>query len=264
MAGIAGGSDGQVPRWALVISYNGSGFAGFQSQVEGRTVQREIVEALRKLNLSGLRLIAAGRTDAGVHAERQVVTLAGSIPMPADELRRALNSLLPADIRVVWARPAPAWFDARRSVLSRVYRYRLANPSAPHPVVGDAAWSRLPVDINDWRDKLKSLIGVRDFAAYATDVLRSGKSTVRQLIRADCWREGNEIVIELEANSFLTRMVRLIVGWLIKSSGYGVAGASVDSTATGEWTKKRWPAEAKGLTFYGVTAPGLAIRGVNR
>ena len=244
----------------MVISYDGSSFHGFQSQLGRRTIQGELSTAIKRLNITADRVVGAGRTDTGVSAERQVVTVVGSTPLAPDELRRAINAVLPKDIRVIWARRAPDWFDARRSVASRVYRYRIADLETPHPAESLTTWLPSQIDIAGWRDNLRSMIGVRDFADFAVKVSRLRKSTIRQVFASNCWREGREVVVEIEANAFLTRMVRLIVGGLIRLAKNSGQSGTMPENNRMIGAENRWPAPAKGLTFYGVTTPGIAGR----
>lgn len=255
--------DGQATNWALVMSYDGDRFHGFQSQLHSRTIQDELSAAMKRLNFTAERVIGAGRTDSGVSAERQVVTVVGSTSLSPDQLRRAINAVLPKDIRVLWVRRAPDWFDARRSVASRVYRYKITDLDAPHPAHTLPTRIAGQVDTASWRDQLRSLIGVRDFADLAVKVSRLRQSTIRHMIAATCWREGREVVVEIEANSFLTRMVRLIVGGLMRfTDNNGERGTSSKKTRLSR-AANRWPAPAQGLTFYGVTTPGILSRRIS-
>ncbi len=250
----------QATNWALVVSYDGSDFHGFQSQLRARTVQGELSAALKRVNFAEVRVVGAGRTDSGVSAERQVVTVVGSTSLSPDELRRAMNAVLPNDIKVLWVRRAPDWFDARRSVASRVYRYTITGSEAPHPGYALPTRTAHKVDTSSWRSQLHSLIGIRDFSDLAVKVTRLRKSTIRHIIAATCWRQGREVVVEIEANAFLTRMVRLIVGGLIRFTEDKGESESPSKDAWVGGTTNRWPAPARGLMFYGVTTPGICGR----
>lgn len=218
---------------------------------------------MKRVKFTEERVVGAGRTDSGVSAERQVVTVVGSTSLSPDQLRGAMNAVLPKEIRVIWARRAPDWFDARRSVASRVYRYKIADHEAPHPAHKPTAWTRIHVDTASWRKQLRSFIGVRDFADLAVKVSRLRQSTTRHVIATSCWREGREVVVEIEANAFLTRMVRLIVGGLIRlTDKNGERETSANNAPVGS-APNRWPAPAQGLTFYGVTTPGILGRRIS-
>lgn len=208
-------------RVALLVAYDGSDFAGFQSQANGRAVQDVLEAALGRLYGAALRVRGASRTDAGVHALGQVVSfdlgdpaLAGRIPL--DRLPLALDGLLPPDVRVLGARTASASFDPRRAVRKH-YRYRLLVRPAPCPLRRREVWHvPPPLDLGAMARAAAQLAGRHDFAAFAASGGRVG-STVRHLERLEVRRAcPDEVHVEAVADGFLYHMVRNLVGTLVE------------------------------------------------
>ena len=215
---------------------------------------------MKQIGFTEQRVVGAGRTDSGVSAERQIVTVVGSTSQSPDQLRKSLNAVLPSEIRVLWSRRAPDWFDARRSVASRIYRYKISDIETPHSAPTLPTRTAVRVDTASWRKQLRSFIGVRDFADVALKVSRLKQSTIRHVIATSCWREGREVVVEIEANAFLTRMVRMIVGGLIRLTDKNCERETRANNAPLSRAPNRWPAPSQGLTLYGVTTPGILSR----
>lgn len=212
------------------LQYNGTRFAGFQRQGQGeRTVQGELEEALRVLTGVPGPVVAAGRTDAGVHAHGQVIHFRTRSRIPTGRWPAALNSRLPADVVVVAAEEAPASFHARFDAVSKTYRYSLWNAPVPSPFWRDFSWwVREPLDVGAMREAAGFLVGRHDFAAFAA-AGGSSRTTTRTVFRLDVeetrvgpW--GHRLLhIWVEGDGFLYRMVRNIVGTLVPI-GLGVRG----------------------------------------
>lgn len=210
-----GSGVGGLVRWRLDLSYDGTSFAGWARQPGQRTVEGVLAEALGLvLRLPAPRVTVAGRTDAGVHATGQVA----HVDLPAgasyDGLVRRLDGVLPEDVRVRAAAPAPDGFDARFAALSRCYRYRVTD-AAPDPLRrhDTLAWPR-PLDAPLMQAAAQGLVGEHDFAAYCRR--REGATTVRRLLRLDVERSSPEVVVvTVEADAFCHNMVRALVGALL-------------------------------------------------
>ncbi len=210
----SGGSP--VQRIALGVEYDGRGFVGWQAQRGQRSVAAELERAVRAVADAPIALICGGRTDAGVHAAGQVVHFDAPTVRTQRGWLLGINSTLPADVSVRWARAVPDWFHARFSALGRHYRYRILSRdtrSALH--AGRAAWCRRPLDLAAMREAGARLLGEHDFSAFRAAHCQS-RSPVRRLDRIDLSRAGDEVCIEVEANAFLHHMVRNLAGLLIE------------------------------------------------
>jgi tRNA pseudouridine38-40 synthase len=224
---VSAAPDSAAPlvRWRLDLGYDGARFAGWARQRTGRTVQGELETVLATLCRLATPppVTAAGRTDAGVHARGQVAHVdlpAGSTRTAGGDLVRRLAGLLPADLRVFRAAPAPPGFDARFSALSRRYAYRVSDaPGGPDPLRrGEVLPVRGPLDLPAMNAAAALLLGSHDFAAYCRR--REGGTTVRTLIEL-CWdrAEGGLAVATVEADAFCHSMVRALVGALLAVGG---------------------------------------------
>jgi tRNA pseudouridine38-40 synthase len=203
----------------LILEYDGTDFAGFQVQPSRRTVQGELEAALARVTGEQIRINGAGRTDAGVHATGQVASLTTASRLDVEVLSRALNACLPGDLVVRLAREVPEGFHARYSARSRVYRYLVWNGRAPTPLGRRYShhWPR-PLDLGPVEVAAESLIGTHDFASFAgaADPSRTGTgTTVREVMWLRCRRQGNLVEFGVEANAFLPKMVRNLVGTLL-------------------------------------------------
>jgi tRNA pseudouridine38-40 synthase len=198
----------------LLVAYDGGKFAGFQVQPDERTVQGTLEDALAKLVQHPVRVKAAGRTDAGVHALGQVVSLdlgddAGDLD--ADVVMRAMPSLLPSDVAVLDAQLGPEGFDARRSAQWRSYVYLLWCAEAPNPLYSRyAPWMRERVDTVLLNEALRVVVGSHDFSSFGR--VRDDQTPVRRVIEASALTDGPFVRIRVTGESFLHQMVRSIVG----------------------------------------------------
>jgi tRNA pseudouridine38-40 synthase len=198
----------------LCVAYDGTDFAGFQSQPTERTVQGVLEHALGRLAGSNVRVRGAGRTDAGVHALGQVVTLedrADPGALHPDVVLRAMPGLLPRDVAVLDAQPAPECFDARNSATSREYAYLLWCEESPHPLYRKyAIWPRSNVDAGLLSRALQSVVGTHDFSSFAR--VREEQTPVRTIVEARAVSDGPFVRVRIVGESFLHQMVRSIVG----------------------------------------------------
>ena len=206
------------------LAYHGAGFAGWAAQPGMRTVQGELEEALGRILGAPTPLTVAGRTDAGVHAWKQVASFVVQGD-PPEELARALNSLTGPDLAVLGVEPAPDGFDARRDAKSRTYCYRVLSARTPNPFEAEISlfWPH-PVDRGELARCADALRGTHDFTAF-TPTQTEHVRFERDVFRAD-WHEkaavlGEGTVLELwiEADAFMRNMVRVLVGTMLEVAG---------------------------------------------
>jgi tRNA pseudouridine38-40 synthase len=204
-------------RVKLTVRYDGTAYHGFQVQPNGVTVQSTIEEALRRLLGEAVRLRAAGRTDAGVHAREQVVDFADSGRRDCATIVRGGNALLPPDIRIVAAEEVAATFDARRHAKEKDYRYFLCVDPVASPFFARYAWHHeRPLDLAAMRAGLASVVGEHDFTSFRGQGC-TAKTAVRTVFRAAFKPAGVPPLhaVEIAGSGFLRHMVRNIVGTLV-------------------------------------------------
>jgi len=200
----------------LTIEYDGTAYGGWQVQENAPSVQGTVEEAIRRMaNDPGVRLRAAGRTDAGVHARGQVANFYTEAEIPPHGWRKGLNSLLPPDVAVRDAVEVGLEFDARRHARGKLYRYSIYNHETRSPLCARYAWHvRSRLDEAAMNAAAAPLVGQHDFSAFrAADCERL--STVRDLSRLTVRREGDLLQIDVVATAFLKNMVRSIAGTLV-------------------------------------------------
>ncbi|HGY5536400.1 MAG: tRNA pseudouridine(38-40) synthase TruA [Prochlorococcus sp.] len=206
-----------IRRIGLSLQYEGSGFCGWQRQPHGVSVQGELEEAISQLDpLRPIQAVAAGRTDAGVHAAGQVVHFDCSGPIPAERWAPALNGRLPKTIRVREAVARPSTWHACHSATYRRYRYTIYNGRRPNLFLAPWSWHRYNVRLDETVMKLalKGLLGLNDLSAFQrTGSRRAHARTTVQAVQIE--RQGDLLVIEIQASGFLYGMVRLLTGQLV-------------------------------------------------
>ena len=204
-----------MPRYKLIVEYDGTGFTGWQRQANGPSIQAALEDAVFGFSGEAVRVYGAGRTDAGVHALGQCAHLELVREMEPPKLRDALNAhLRPHPIAVLEAARAVDDFDARRHARLRTYRYRIINRPAPLALERARAWHVRPVlDLEAMQEAARHLIGRHDFSTFRAAECQA-KSPLKTLDRLDLWRQGEEILVEAEARSFLHNQVRAMVGTL--------------------------------------------------
>ncbi|HSV86386.1 MAG TPA: tRNA pseudouridine(38-40) synthase TruA [Levilinea sp.] len=200
-----------MARYKITLAYDGAAFLGFQRQRSGRTVQAEVESALRQLNWPGRAILAAGRTDTGVHAAGQVIAIdLDWVHEPAD-LGRALNARLPEDIAVREVVAVTGDFHPRYDARVRSYHYQIYCQPERDPLRARYAWRVWPEAKLDLMQAAARLFpGAHDFAAFGTPS-RSGGSTVRLVYKAGWTAQVNGLLFEVSANGFLYHMVRRLV-----------------------------------------------------
>lgn len=200
----------------IVFGYDGTEFAGSQLQKNNRTVQSELEDALGKIMKHSARLKMAGRTDAGVHARGQVGAFETTCKIPVARVPAALNSELPGDILVSRAKCVDMKFNPRRDAKKRSYRFNIDNREVPDVLLSRFAWHiRDVLDIGRMEEAAKTLVGVHDYRSFHASGSDLG-STVREIMSARCRRARGLVTVTLEANAFLYRMVRIVVGTLVE------------------------------------------------
>jgi len=240
---------------ALIIEYDGKHYHGFQLQASLPTIQGEVEKALSELTGERTRLVAASRTDAGVHARGQVVSFRTGSSHSPETFVKGLNYYLPKDIAVKEAYRVSDAFNVRRSAISREYDYYILNSLTRSPI--RESFSHLVgghLDINAMNQACQALIGEHDFASFISGNGVEVKNTVRRVYRVETREEGELVVFNMVANSFLTHQVRNTAGTLIR---IGLGKMTVDEFY------RIIEAEKPGLA--GPTAPacGLCLTRIN-
>lgn len=248
----------------LKLGYRGADFCGFAAQPGRRTVAGEVVRSLETLLRREVGLTCAGRTDAGVHAIAQYVSVpvtADELALPVRRLMHGLSALLPDDISPAVLYHAPKGFSARFDARSRSYRYRIVAGEARPVLAWDHAWwLRSDLDVAAMGEAASALVGEHDFKSFCKATSAEGKPTHRCVMRCDVSEQaecGERVIcIDVVGNAFLHSMVRTIAGTLVEvgrghrsPAWVGEALAACDRKAAGPC------APAKGLTFVGVDYP---------
>jgi tRNA pseudouridine38-40 synthase len=202
-------------RIALGLQYDGAHFTGWQTQPDRRSAQDALEAAIHSFTRAELRVVCAGRTDAGVHATGQVVHLDSPVDRPESAWVRGLNRFLPPAIAVRWAHPVAEDFHARYSALSRAYEYWILNDPVRAPILeARTGWVFRPLDAAAMQVASEALLGRHDFSSFRSAQCQA-RSPVRELQRLQVERRGSMIRIEAQANAFLHHMIRNIVGALV-------------------------------------------------
>ena len=200
----------------LTIRYDGTRYAGWQSQKNGLAIQDVIQAAIKKITGQVVSLIGSGRTDAGVHAEAQVANFKTKSALPLNKLRMALNSMLPGDIAITKVEETDRKFNAQKSARSKLYRYTIMNNDYMDPLVRHfASKCFYELDISAMRKAAKHLVGSHDFKSFqTTDGVE--KNSIRTIKNIKIEKSGDLVYIYIEANGFLYNMARSIVGTLVE------------------------------------------------
>lgn len=250
----------------LTLEYDGTDFFGFQRQPNQPTIQQAIEEALQSLFQEKVQLASASsRTDAGVHAEEQIIHFKTSNPLPLHRIERGLNHFLPKSIAVVHAKEVASDFHARFQPLSKIYEYRVWNHFS-HPtiwrnrachVVGD-------LDVAEMKKAAKSLVGKHDFRAFTSvekivkksSVEKKKISFIRTIKNFTIRRQGKMLIFVVEADGFLYHMVRNLVGTLVAIGKGKILSGDVSAILKSHDRKLSGPTlPACGLTLKRVIYP---------
>lgn len=248
-------------RIALVIQYLGTHFHGWQRQLNHRSVQEEIEQAIADVVGKPVTLHGAGRTDTGVHAAAQIAHFDYGGRIPAEKWMAILNSRLPEDVLIRASVPVPPDWHARFSALWRRYRYTLYTDKTPNLFLKQTAWHYYydSLDVGLMQAALTPMMGRHHLAAFH----RAGSARKHSWVEvqaAECRRQGPLVQIELQANGFLYGMVRLIVGMLVQ---VGQGSLSLEDFAD-IWVNQRrevvqYAAPAKGLCLLRVGYPDFPV-----
>jgi tRNA pseudouridine38-40 synthase len=252
-----------VARLKLIVAYDGAPFSGWQSQANGSGIQDHLENALRQICSEPVRVHGAGRTDAGVHALAQCA----HVDLPDNRLSvarwsEALNALLPPTIRVLRCQYVSNDFHARLSAKGKIYRYRIWLSSVLPPFEYGRAWHiPRPVDLTILRRAARQFVGTHDFAGFAANRGKSAnrtdssrgkqeKSTIRTIYSVRVRKTGPCVTIEFDGDGFLYKMVRLIIGALVRSA---LGKLSIENVAarlnSGQVSAPRFAAPAEGLSL---------------
>ena len=204
-----------MPRYKLIVEYDGAGYVGWQRQENGYSIQQALEEAVASFTGAEVVVHGAGRTDAGVHALGQVAQIDLPKEFPADTVRDAINAhLMPQAIAIIEAIQVDEGFEARFSAVARHYLYRIVTRRAPLTLAQGQAWHvRGDLDARAMHDAAQFLLGKHDFTTFRAAHCQA-KSPVKTLDRLDVSRLAGEIEIRASARSFLHHQVRSIVGSL--------------------------------------------------
>jgi tRNA pseudouridine38-40 synthase len=245
-------------RFKLTIEYAGTRYSGWQIQKNARTIQGEIERALREsAGLKDFELYGSGRTDAGVHALRQVAHLDAPTTLPPDTLRRRINEALPSDIVITAVEPVRHKFHARHDAVGRSYIYQLSRrrTAFAKPFVW---WVKDDLDIEAMRRTAGRFVGRHDFQSFSDDDAGE-KSTEVVLESLELYEDGDLIVVHVEGSHFIWKLVRRLVGVLVEVGRGGLS----EEEAAGFLTERsplpaKLTAPASGLFLERVYYPGDA------
>jgi tRNA pseudouridine38-40 synthase len=208
-----------MPKYRMVVAYDGTHYAGWQVQPHGVSIQATLEARLAQILRQPVAVTGASRTDAGVHARGQVAHFLVAKPPDLTRLLYSLNCLLPADIRVLELEAVPEEFHARYSTLGKLYHYLLCTSQAQDPFARFYAWHYpYPLNLAAMREAALLLTGTHDFTSFANVPTEGAvaRNPVRTLSRLAIIQEGAQLRFEVEGNGFLHKMVRNIVGTLVE------------------------------------------------
>jgi tRNA pseudouridine38-40 synthase len=249
-----------MPRFRLLLEYNGTRYSGWQVQRNARTVQGELIDAVQKVTgrRDRLEVYGAGRTDAGVHALGQVAHLDVATTLPPNTLQLRLNEALPSDINVLEVRTVGHRFHARHDAVARRYLYQVSRrrTAFAKPFVW---WVRERLDVDAMRRGAASFVGRLDFEAFSDDDADE-KSTKVQVDGVDVVEEDALVLIRVTGSHFLWRMVRSMVGVLVRVGTGDLRERDVARLLLSDWEDvARLTAPAAGLFLEQVIYPGEAF-----
>ena len=238
------GAAGMKHTIKAIVAYDGTNYQGFQRQKNGVGVQQVLEKALTEVLKEPILIKAAGRTDAGVHALGQVISFTTSSRIPPENYRRALEPHLPPDIAVREAFYAPDDFHARFDAVDKTYQYKLLYSPLPDTTQRNTTWEfREKVDVDRMNEAAALLLGKHDFTSFKNQGSQD-TSPVRTLTEAHWVQDGDLFTFTITGDGFLYRMVRNIVGCLVR-------------VGTGQWTKEDFARvmAAKNRKQAGMAAP---------
>lgn len=235
-----------MQNYLIVLSYDGTDYHGWQQQPGKRTIQGTIQSALARLAGTEVGIIGAGRTDAGVHALAQAASFKAALNLSDEELHKALNAILPPDIRIGELRRMPASFHALRDSKGKIYRYRICldRQISPFDLRYSLHWP-YPLRVGAMRRAASEFVREADFSNFSSNRERH---PVRAVVRSELHRRGRELVYAIEARGFLRYMVRTIVGTLLEVGRGRLEPEAIDGLFAGKARTLASPtAPARGL-----------------
>lgn len=210
-------------RFKIIISYEGTDYCGWQVQPNGVSIQGCLESVITRLSGEEIRVFGSGRTDQGVHARHQVAHFDMLKPMTAKALTRAMNALLPADIRILRTAKVSQDFHARKSAISKEYRYMIWNSEILPPFLRRyRTHIRSKLDADAMREAAEYMVGKHNFRSFCVVRYDGENDFVRELNELTVTRKGSEIIITAKSRGFLYKMVRSMAGYLIKVGKGGV------------------------------------------
>lgn len=217
----------------LIVCYDGTNYCGWQIQKNQISVQQVLEKAIKQITGETVKVAGSGRTDAGVHAEGQVCSFETNCNIPPENFAKALNTVLPADVKAVKSQKATENFNARKSAKKKTYVYSLYLSQTQNPLKERYA-SRIDCDL-DLEKMIKAsklLLGKHDFVAFSS-VGSSVKTTVREIYDLSIDKTGEDIKISVTGNGFLYNMVRIIVGTLVKAGKGDIEEKEIEKMLNG-------------------------------
>lgn len=244
----------------LCLEFDGSGYVGWQCQINGRSVQQEVEEALERLLGAPVRLLSSGRTDAGVHARGMVAAFVSPRELPLAAYREGLNRLLPPAVAVREAWVATDDFHPRFDARGKWYRYLICNRPVRSPLLASRSWHlREPLDIAAMAAGAAAFVGRHDFSAFRSSGCDAA-TTEREVFSAGVRHQGELVTFDVRGSGFLRNMVRVMTGTLVEiGRGRRPASDVASLLANGDRVAAGVTAPPQGLclmaVWYGETPP---------
>jgi tRNA pseudouridine38-40 synthase len=217
-----------LKNYKIVLSYDGTDYFGWQRQPDKRTIQGLVEDAVGRLAGKPIAVNGAGRTDAGVHALGQTASFKAVLRMDEAGILKALNGILPRDVRVDSAEIVPAAFHARKSAVGKIYRYRIVTTQTISPFDLRYAhhWT-YPHNLTAMKKAAALFVREGDFTGFSSN---QDRSPVRHVTRSELVRKGGELIYTIEANGFLRYMVRTIVGTILEVGRHKLPLEAIEDT----------------------------------
>ncbi|MFH1847317.1 MAG: tRNA pseudouridine(38-40) synthase TruA [Candidatus Omnitrophota bacterium] len=232
----------------FTITYDGTNYKGWQRQKDSPTVQAEVEAAVAKVFGKHHHVWGASRTDAGVHARAQIAHIKIKTSIPVENIKKAINTILPEDIGVVDAQDMPLDFHAQFQAKSKLYCYHILNSRDRDPFTCRYAW-RVPYKLNVslMKEEAAFLVGEHDFKSFQASDKRE-RSSVREIFSINIEKKKTALVVEIQGSGFLYNMVRNVVGTLVEiGRGHFSSGSMCEVLYARDRTKAGPTAPAKGL-----------------
>lgn len=241
---------GDIMRYAVTLSYDGSSFCGWQTQNKGNSVQEAVEGAIEKLFGTVSRVTGSGRTDAGVHAIKQTAHFDSDKQLSLDAVQGGLNFYLPPTVRVTGAYNVNEDFNARKSAKKKTYIYLMYESRIELPLLLGRAWRIMPnINVEVMNDAAQSFVGRHDFSSFCASG-SSAKTFTRTVFKSTVTRDKGFVVFSVTADGFLYHMVRIMAAQLIKAATVGVDIEAVIAAKSRDSAKELAPAD--GLYLYDV------------